>query len=377
MNRIALIMCLILLLVAIICIVIAINLQVKSRKFIKENDSLITTKNVLSEENFSLTQKNISLENDNKSLQQEIDELTKSYGGISEHGQLRVEGANLVDEKGAIIQLKGFSSHGLTWYPEYTNYSTLETLREYGANVYRIAMYVEQNKSYSEDGVLSTKLMYQAIENSIAADLYTIVDWHVLRDENPNRHKEEAKAFFEKVARDYANEPGIIYEICNEPNGDTTWDDVREYASEIIPIIRKYSPDAVIIVGTPKYSSDIGSPIDNPLNFDNIMYTFHFYLGITDLKYSERMIEKAVKNHIPVFVTEWGIEDDHDFAKVDAFLDVLDKNNIGWVYWSICNKDESFSLVKNDVSSLKKWDESDLTPSGKYVVNRLYDSNRK
>lgn len=28
------------------------------------------------------------------------------------------------------------------------------------------------------------KLLFSAIENSLEADLYTIVDWHILKDEN-------------------------------------------------------------------------------------------------------------------------------------------------------------------------------------------------
>ena len=90
--------------------------------------------------------------------------------------------------------LRGVSSHGIAWYPEYTNYSALKTLKDYGANVFRIAMYVEQNDGYLEEPELNKKLLFSAIENSLAADLYTIVDWHVLRDENPNRNIEESRS---------------------------------------------------------------------------------------------------------------------------------------------------------------------------------------
>lgn len=92
-------------------------------------------------------------------------------------------------------------------------------------------MYVDQSNGYLEQPELNKKLLFSAIENSLEADLYTIVDWHVLRDENPNRNIDKAISTFEEIGQRYGNNPGIIYEICNEPNGDTTYEDIANYAN--------------------------------------------------------------------------------------------------------------------------------------------------
>ena len=42
-----------------------------------------------------------------------------SEDGVKAHGKLTVKGINLIDEKGNKVQLRGMSSHGLLWYPEY------------------------------------------------------------------------------------------------------------------------------------------------------------------------------------------------------------------------------------------------------------------
>lgn len=211
----------------------------------------------LKQSNEDLSTEMTEILEENQQMQGEIKDLTTQTGGIEENGSLIVEGAQLLDEKGNPVMLRGISSHGIAWYPEYANYRSLKMLKDYGANVFRIAMYVEQSDGYLEEPELNRKLLYSAIENSLAADLYTIVDWHVLRDENPNRHAEKAISVFEEIAKRYGDEPGIIYEICNEPNGDTTYDDIINYAEKVIPVIRKYAPNALILVGTPRFCTSL------------------------------------------------------------------------------------------------------------------------
>ena len=50
------------------------------------------------------------------------------------------------------------------------------------------------------------------------ADLYAIVDWHVLSDANPLAHADEASGFFGRISADLSGNNNVIYEICNESN---------------------------------------------------------------------------------------------------------------------------------------------------------------
>ena len=322
-------------------------------------------------------QKDIQTREENiQILQNEIIKLST----VTEPGRLSVNGTQLCDEQGNPVLLRGISSHGIAWYPEYANYRSLKTLKDYGANVFRVAMYVEQNDGYLEEPELNKKLMYSAVENSLAVGLYTIVDWHVLRDENPNRHIDEAISVFEEIAMRYGDNPGIIYEICNEPNGDTTYEEIKSYANQVIPVIRKYAPNAVILVGTPKFCTVLSDAVEDPIDMPNIMYTYHYYAGVSDCKYAVEEISGALEQGLPVFVSEWGLDGDKvtegQLAEAQTFLHFLDQMQIGWVNWALSNKDEGYSLIKPEVSKLYGWEQHELTDTGQFVLQYLSKSSR-
>lgn len=334
----------------------------------------------LKQSNEDLSTEMTEILEENQQMQGEIKDLTTQTGGIEENGSLIVEGAQLLNEKGNPVMLRGISSHGIAWYPEYANYRSLKTLKDYGANVFRIAMYVEQSDGYLEEPELNRKLLYSAIENSLAADLYTIVDWHVLRDENPNHHAEEAISVFEEIAKRYGDEPGIIYEICNEPNGDTTYDDIINYAEKVIPVIRKYAPNALILVGTPRFCTSLSEAVENPIQYPNIMYTYHFYAGVSDCKYAIEEISNGLENGLPVFISEWGLDDYRETKEGQGwkdtvqFLDFLEDKNISWINWSLCNKDEGYSMISPNVNKLYGWKADELTDSGLLFLQYLTET---
>ena len=76
-----------------------------------------------------------------------------------------------------------------------------------------------------------------------------------LSDGDPNQNKDEAIAFFKEMAETFTNNDNVLYEICNEPNGGTSWESIKAYAEEVMPVIREKRPDAVILVGTPDMES--------------------------------------------------------------------------------------------------------------------------
>lgn len=300
---------------------------------------------------------------------------------------LRVSEGVLKDNDGNTIALKGMSTHGLAWYPQYMNASAIKTLKEYGANVIRLAMYSDAYEGYLQEEESNYNYLRMGIENALAMDMFAIVDWHILEDSNPNDNKEKAIDFFEKISSLYGNNPGVIYEICNEPNGDTTWKDVVEYANEVIPIIRKNAPDSIIIVGTPRHSTDIESAMEQPLPYHNIMYTYHKYVDISGKEELDvYWLDVAVEKQFPVFVSEWGMaygeesfyldkEDidldkqwkEADLSYAKEFLEFLNKNNISWCGWSLSNSEEIHSAVNTYSEKISNWSKEDLTPGGKLM----------
>ena len=53
----------------------------------------------------------------------------------SQNGALSVKGTQLVDEKGQAVQLRGISTHGIAWFPDFVNQDAVMQLsKDWGAN---------------------------------------------------------------------------------------------------------------------------------------------------------------------------------------------------------------------------------------------------
>lgn len=296
---------------------------------------------------------------------------------VSQHGQLSVKNGQLVDKSGKGYQLRGMSTHGLTWFPEFVNESAFKTLRDdWNTNVVRLAMYVDEwgnGQCYMGNKSGSLELLEKGVDICIKLDMYVIIDWHVLNPGYPSKYTNEAKSFFETVSKRYAKYPNVIYEICNEPNGGASWSgNIKPYAEKIIPVIRKNAPNSVIIVGTPTWSQEIDKPLSDPLNYKNVMYAFHFYAATHAGLRSN--VENCVAQGLPVFVSEFGTCDAsgggaNDFNETQKWLSYFDKQGISYCNWSICNKDETCSVLRPGTSANGNWSESDLTENGKWMRN--------
>lgn len=288
----------------------------------------------------------------------------------SVNGRLHVQGSVLADESGREVQLRGVSTHGLTWYPEYIDEGLFEQVaQDWNCNMVRLAMYSQFYSEGQRDENLA--LMRQGIDAAIAADMYVLVDWHILNDYDPNINIDSAVEFFETITSEYSDCPNLIFEICNEPNGTTAWYDVTKYCNVVIPVIRNNIPDAVIVVGTPEYDRNLGDPYMSPLEFDNVMYVLHFY---TATHHDELMgeLQTAIDNGLPVFISECGITEADgdgtiDFEWAATWFTFLRENNISYAVWSLSNKDESSAFFNMDYQAPAAILDEDLSTSGRWV----------
>ena len=299
-----------------------------------------------------------------------VDDSTP-YG---QHGALHVENGKLTDADGNIVQLYGMSTHGIAWFPQYINYDSFRTLRDdWNTNCIRIAMYTAEYGGYCAGGDKEQlkQLVRDGVSYATELGMYVIVDWHILSDCDPNQNKDEAIAFFREMSEAFADNDNVLYEICNEPNSGTSWDSIKSYAEEVIPVIREQKPDAVILVGTPTWSQEIDKAAASPLTFDNVMYTLHFYAGThkDDLR---NRLETCAQNNLPVFVSEFGMCDAsgngaNDFDSTTKWLDLLNKYQISFCCWNLANKDESSSVFKAASTALSDWTDEDFNESGRWI----------
>lgn len=288
-------------------------------------------------------------------------------------GGLRVSGTMLTDASGNAVQLRGVSTHGLAWFPEYVNKEAFETLRDdWGANVVRLAMYTEEYGGYCNGG--DKEALKQLIDDGVSyateLGMYVIIDWHILSDGNPNLNKEEAKAFFSEMADKYAGHNNVIYEICNEPQNSDWNGQIKPYAEEVISCIRQYDSSALILVGTNTWSQDIDAVAGNELDDDNVMYVLHFYAGTHKASLRSKL-ESALNAGVPVFVSECSICDASgnggiDYDSAQSWLDLLNDRGVSFLAWSLSNKNETSALIQPGCSKTGGWTEDDLSETGRW-----------
>lgn len=293
---------------------------------------------------------------------------------VSKNGKLQVLNGQLCNKDGTPIQLKGMSTHGIAWFGQFANKEAMKYLKNnWGISVFRIAMYTDGGEGYVANPDSTMKKVTGIIDAAIELDMYVIIDWHILNDNDPNKYINESKTFFDTISKKYKDVPNLIYEICNEPNGSSvTWSSsIKPYANTIIPIIRNNSKDAIVIVGTGTWSQDVLDPASDPLPYNNIMYALHFYSG-THTGWLRDRADAALKKGIAIFVTEWGTSDASGnggtyLEEAQKWIDFMDSRGLSWCNWSLCDKNESSAALMPGANTNGNWTDDQLSPSGKFV----------
>lgn len=292
---------------------------------------------------------------------------------------LHVSGTVLTDSFGNVVQLKGISTHGLAWFPDYVYEDCFRQLKDdWNINVIRLAMYTAESGGYCTGGDKERlkELIRNGVEYASRSGLYVIIDWHILSDGNPGTYKEEAKSFFAEMAEYCTDYNNVLYEICNEPNGSADWNDIKSYAEEIIPVIRTYDKDAVILVGTPNWSQYVDQAAADPITgYDNIMYTLHFYAA-THTDFLRNAMVSALDAGLPVFVSEYGICDASGTGAIDEeqanqWITIMDQYDVSYVAWNLSNKAETSAILSTGCGKTANFSEEDLSESGKWLYHML------
>ncbi len=298
---------------------------------------------------------------------------------VATYGKLSVKGTKLVDKNGDEVRLRGVSTHGLAWFPEYVNKKAFQSLRDdFKANCVRLAMYTAEYGGYCSGGDKDKlrKLIDDGVSYATDLGMYVIVDWHILSDSDPNTNKAEALKFFDEMSKKYSDHENVLYEICNEPNGGTNWASIKKYAEEVIPVIRKNDKDAIIIVGTPTWSQEVDKAAADPIKgYNNIMYTIHFYAA-THKDSLRTTMKNAVKKGIAIFCTEFGTCDasgngSNDFNESEKWIKAMEEAGVSYCIWNLSNKSETSALIKSGNKKTSGWTESDLSDSGKWYMKLL------
>jgi endoglucanase len=299
---------------------------------------------------------------------------------VQAHGAIRVCGTKLCGESGEPVQLRGMSTHGTQWYPHCLTDRALDVMAyDWKVSVLRIATYSREG-GYNADPRKFTDLASRLIDKASARGMYVIVDWHHINPGDPNVDLQNAKKFFKEITQRHKHRNNVIYEIANEPN-NVSWERIKSYSEQVIPVIRAEDPNSVILVGNRGWST-LGEAngateqeiVNNPVRASNIMYTFHYYAQWYRDRFRHRL--DSASNKLPMFVTEWGASSwtgyQNDFPMAQKFVDLMAKKQISWTYWSISDNEQDLSVFKKGACSAGTFAGTRvLKPAGVWVRDRI------
>jgi endoglucanase len=294
---------------------------------------------------------------------------------VARHGRLQVRNGRVVDAQGVPITLRGCSLFWSQWKPQFYNRKAIAWLKsDWRATVIRAAIAASAG-GYDRDPAGQTRLAEAAIDAAIAEGLYVVVDWHAHEPAVDN-----AVRFFTHIATKYRGVPNLIYEPYNEPLPKHGWAEVlKPYHAKVIGAIRAIDPGAFVVAGTRSWSQDVEEAAADPLPFDNVAYTLHYYAASHKQGLRDKA-ELALSRGAALFVTEYGVTFANGDVPIDAaeaqrWWDWCEAKGISYLAWSINDKAEASAAVLPGSSPEGGWPDSQLTESGRMVRAQLRSKN--
>jgi hypothetical protein len=195
------------------------------------------------------------------------------------------------------------------------------------ANTVRISLHPGH---WRADRGVALRALADDIFAARAAGLFVIIDWHVIGFPGHHTARPEpswglpedaydpdltlAADFWTEMARGFGRDPGVIFELWNEPVIDPKlwvstgehWPLLKNTWLPLISAIRRHS-DAVILVSGGRWAHDLKGAARDPIEDDRVAYAWHAYPP-EDRGRSGRWHDSldGIHRMRPVIVTEWG-----------------------------------------------------------------------
>ncbi len=163
-----------------------------------------------------------------------------------------------------------------------------------------------------------------------AAGLIVIIAWHPigfpgryttrpdpswgLPDDIYDTDLDLAISFWTEIARSFGRDPGVIFELWNEPTISATywvstgqhWPLLKATWLRLLAAIRRHS-DAIVLATGGRWAYDLKTIARNLIEDDRVAYAWHVYPP-ADKALSNRWIDSldGLNGVRPIVVTEWG-----------------------------------------------------------------------
>ncbi len=298
---------------------------------------------------------------------------------VTKYGQLNTKNGFVGDANGDKVCLMGPSyfwscSADLWWCKETIDF----LVDQYNIQILRLPIAIapcgsdgQTSCSTDSEGKINTwneenflqkpekvkKMVDEVIKACIENDIYVIIDFH---EHKAQDWTDLAKEFFTYFASKWNEYPNIMYEIFNEPIDANSV--VVDYAKKVIPTIRQYDKNNIIIVGSTQYSREPHGVTSAGDGQTNIAYTWHGYAEYGHQ--SDWDGHSDWNNGIPVVVTEWGYGNAGDGGMHSIFK----QKGVINCFWSMSNQggnDMKWSVLKTTCWKKSGWTDSEMNANGK------------
>ncbi|EKD45549.1 MAG: Endo-beta-1,4-glucanase [uncultured bacterium] len=278
---------------------------------------------------------------------------------------LSTNGADIINNKGNKIILKGLVRPSLEWNEQGENLSIqdIQNMRGWEANVIRIDL----NQNYWFASGPSTQMgsykqiinamVYYAIQNNMAV----ILDLHWTENgHQSNMANKDSIRFWKEVANEYKNFGTVLFELFNEPtniNKNIWLNGNEQYAGyqELYDAVRATGAENICIINGLSWGYDLSFVNDHfKINGYNIVYGSHPYNRISfDQNFQE------VLGKYPLVFTEFGVNEGSYFPNgyqtvYKAIIDYANQNQIsytGFAWWA----DTDSTKVNTFPDLIKDW----------------------
>lgn len=274
--------------------------------------------------------------------------------------KIKVEGKNIVTEKGEVLRLKGvsFSDPDKLEKNGQWNKRYFQEAKNWGCNIVRFAVHPTALNNRGWEAYFD--LVDTGVKLATELEMYVIIDWHSIGNLNTEKFSnkmyitsmDETVKFWKTVAQKYkGNSTVAVYELFNEPTneggnlGELSWDTWKPTLEKIIDEISKIDNEKIFLVAGMNWGYFLDEVIENPVARKNVAYCSHPYPQKREKPW-EPQWEKdwgSVADKYPIIATEFGFmgADERgahipcisDESYGEAIMNYFDKKGISYTIW--------------------------------------------
>jgi hypothetical protein len=264
-----------------------------------------------------------------------------SYDSVYWAPPLDVVGTKIVNARGYVVQLKGFS----TMDPTLVTRSQIIRFRsDWKITILRVPLLVGSGRCWVV-GNINVNASYLAAADSVLKwcrdnKIYVLFDgWHEGGTGNTLGEWSSTVAAWRILADRYKNQDHILWEIFNEPHGNnvpwTTWVPMAE---QLIDTIRSRNPVVKAIVAGTANWCQIADVKTRKFNREKVIYSWHPYSGVYGSigasVWEQRFGYIMTSGVAPVMNTEWGFTSASDSANYGTqLIQYMKGKGMSWTGW--------------------------------------------